>query len=243
MKKIMLVVFAVAAFGSVVTAAAFATGPEWLCNGQPITGTGNSRCLVVSENLATLTLEDMGLPGSVTCPAGTVKDEGWVGPGAEAETTSVTFGTCTAPAKAENLSGAEVTNGCENAEKVEAINLPWTSKIESKAAPNDWLVLIKHKTGAGSEPGYKIKCKVAGISKTDTCEIDGAESPLVLAENLTGNSTELPLVTIEFLKVLEVASEAAKCTTGGAENGLVFGEQLLEAISGTTQVSLEISET
>jgi hypothetical protein len=242
MKKIMLVVFAVAAFGSVVTAAAFATGPEWLCNGAAITGTGNNRCLVNSENLEAFTLEDMGLPGRVECPSGAITDEGWVGPGAADEVTSVSFTGCTAPAKAENLSSVEVTNGCENVEEVKAVNLPWTTKIEAKDAANDWLVAINKKTGAGSEPGYAIKCKVAGISKKDTCEISGAE-PLVLAENLAGNSTELPLVTIQFLKVLTVAAEAAKCSTGGLENGLAFGEQLLEALSGTTQVSLEISET
>jgi hypothetical protein len=243
MKKLTLALASVTGLAAILATAAFATGPEWLCAGQSITGAGNNRCLVDSENLGTFTLEDMGLPGRMECPAGTIKTEGWVGPGAEAEVTSITFGTCTAPAKAENLSGVEVVNGCENVEKVEAINLPWTSKIESKAAANDWLVLLKHKTGAGSEPGYRVRCKVAGIAKTDTCEKDGTETLLVLAENLLGNSIELPLVTIEFLKALEVASEAGRCTTGGAENGLEFGEGLLEALQGTTQVSLEISET
>jgi hypothetical protein len=242
MKKLTLALASVTALAAILATAAFATGPEWLCNGAAITGTGNNRCLVDTENLEVLALEDMGLPGRIECSAGTTKTEGWVGPGADGEITSVTFGTCTAPAKAENLSSVEVTNGCENMESFTALNLPWTTKIETKDAANDWLVALNKKTGAGSEPGYAIKCKVAGISKKDTCEISATE-PLVLAENLTGNSTELPLVTIEFLKVLTVASEAMKCSTGGAENGLIFGEQLAEALSGTTQVSLEISET
>jgi hypothetical protein len=217
------------------------TNLQWLCSGAAITGTGNNRCLIFSENLGVFTLEDMGLPARVECAAGTIKSEGWVGPGAEAEITSVTFGTCAAAAKAENLSGTEVTSVCENVESVSAVNLPWTAEIIAKDAADDWLVIINSKGGAGSEPGYAIKCKVAGISKKDTCEID-AMPPLVLAENLPGNGTELPLVTFESLRVLGAAGEAAKCSTGGAENGLEFGEQLLEALSGATQVSLEISE-
>jgi hypothetical protein len=140
MRKIVLAIFAVLAVGAVVAAAAFASGPEWLCNGQPITGTGNSRCLINSLNLGAFQFEDMGL-GAAECPAEGIEDEGWVGPGAEAEVTRVTFTlTCSAPAKFENLSGVQEGNACEGAPAsapvVGLIDLPWKTKITEKEGTN-----------------------------------------------------------------------------------------------------------
>jgi hypothetical protein len=242
MKRVTLLVCAALTVGAVIATTALASGPEWLCNGQAITGTGNSRCLVRSENLEPVVLEDMGL-GRVECPSEAVLGEGWVGPGAEAEITLVSFvKPCTAPAKFENLSGVEEANACESttAPTITTLHLPWKTKIVEKEGSNNWWILGESGVG-GLKPGWELTCKVAGLNKKDKCE-NGAESPLALAENLLGSATELPLVTVVANKVLLAAAEACTCSAGGVENGLIFGEGLLEAVQGTTQISLEISE-
>jgi hypothetical protein len=65
----------------------------------------------------------------------------------------------------------------------------------------------------------------------------------VLAENLLGSASELPLVTIDFNQALLAAAEAGRCSAGGTEQFLMIGEQLFEALVSGTAVSLEISET
>jgi hypothetical protein len=246
MKKLILGLFAVMALG-VFAASALAQGngnTVWLCNGKQIFGSGNSRCLTDSENEGVFILEDMLVPAKVECNAGSILDEGWVGPGSEDETTSVEFMKptieCKAPAMAELLGGTENTNGCENVEEVKAENLPWKTLVFLSG--NKFFVLVG--PGTGGEPAYKIKCMIAGVPKSDLCELLSGVTVTLPAENLEGNATELPLVTTEFLRVPKEAAEEAKCTTetGSTQDGLAFGKILLEALEGGTQVSLEMSE-
>jgi hypothetical protein len=246
MKKLMLGVFVVMATG-VFAPSALATGngnTVWLCNGKQIFGSGNSRCLVDSENEGVFVLEDMLVPAKEECNAGSILEEGWVGPGSEDEITIVEFMSptteCKAPANAELLGGTEDTNGCENIEEVKIENLPWKTLLFLSG--NAFFVLLG--PGTGGEPAYKIKCKIAGVSKSDLCELLTGVTLTLPAENLGGNATELPLVTTEFLRVPKEAAEEAKCTTetGSTQDGLAFGRILLEALEGGTQVSLEMSE-
>ncbi len=236
MKKLIVALLALSAFAAV--AASGASGLEWLCNGKALTGT--EKCLVVSENLEELRLEDMNniAPASVTCNAGSVLDEGWVGPGALDETTTVEFMNptveCKPSAKAENLKLELVTNKCEKVLFVTALNLPWKSEIVEKEGTNNWWVLL---TGKGNgEPGYLVECDVLGVPTDDKCVTLSTSPALVLAENLVEGT--LLLVSIFFNKNPLEANQAAKCSaTGTAEEGLVIGESLIENPAGEVEIS------
>jgi hypothetical protein len=248
MKKLMLGVLVVIATG-VFAASALATGngnTVWLCNGEQIFGSGNSRCLVDAENEGAFVVEDMLVPAREECNGGSILDEGWVGPGSEAEITAIEFMNpateCKAPAKAHLLGTGEPEdiNGCEDMEEVKVENLPWKGLLFLSGS----LSFILVGPGTGGEPGYKIKCKIAGISKSDLCEVLSGVGRTLEALNLTGNAIELPLVSVEFPKNFKTEEEEGKCTTetGSEQNGLSFGFVLLEALEGSTQVSLEMSE-
>src|ERR1700684_657024 len=167
MKKFSIVgaLIAIAAV-AVVAASAFADNTVWLCGGAKITGTGNNRCLTVSENLEIEFLEDRGelAASNVECAVGAVTDEGWVGPGSEDETTIVTFSqtACKKAAKALNLKKEEVTNKCGTFEKIKVVGLPWTTLIELVAGVA-WDRLLT------TTAGYAITC--TGV--TDTCTNSG----------------------------------------------------------------------
>ncbi len=237
MKKLIVALLALSAFAAV--AASGASGLEWLCNGKALTGT--EKCLVVSENLEELRLEDMNniAPASVTCKVGSVLDEGWVGPGALDETTLVEFMSpateCKPSASAENLKGEHVANKCEKVLTVVALNLPWKSEIAEKEGTNNWWVTIL--TGGNGEPGYLVECDVLGAPTDDTCLTNGVtNSVLVLAENLVEGA--LLLVSIFFNLNPLSAAQAAKCSaTGTAEEGLVIGESLIENPAGEVEIS------
>jgi len=235
MKKLLLGLLAIAALG-IVTASALAAGngnTVFLCNSAFLTLT---RCLTVSENLSTIVLEDMTELASAQCPPGAVLAEGWVGPGSEDETTSVTFGTnCSPPSKAENLSGEVLLNVCTLVVSVKAVNLPWTS-LAYLTGTKTWDTI---KPGAsGNQPGYLLECVVAGLTMKDTCTTVATHEANVELEN------EATKVLVEFPKKLLISEEErAKCTLGGAETGLVyFGNNLLEALEGGAAVALELSE-
>jgi hypothetical protein len=121
-----------------LTASALAAGngnTVWLCNSKFIT---LERCLTVSENLSTVVFEDMTELGAAQCGPGAVLGEGWVGPGSEDETTSVSFtlSKCSPPPKAENLSGELLTNICTLIVSFKMLNLPWKTVAYLKGAAN-----------------------------------------------------------------------------------------------------------
>ncbi len=249
MKKLVVALLAIASLGALVLSAGSASAAfEWLCAGEKVTGTGEERCLVLSENLETLVLEDMGVPASVSCPPEAVLNEGWVGPGAAAETTAVTFTGCVRSANAENLKNEVTGNACEagKAVTVEALNLPWSTPIEElelEAEVNMYWILIKP-GASGKAPGYEVKCTVAGLKVSDKCET-GAETALVLAFNLTEveEPEKLLLVSIFFNKKVLTETEQGTCSVGGKENGLLIGEVLLigETHNNSALLSLEIN--
>ncbi len=248
MKRLVVVLLAVASLGALALSAGSASAAfEWLCAGEKVTGTGEERCLVLSENLETLVLEDMGVPASISCPPEAVLDEGWVGPGAAGEITQVAFTGCVRSATAENLKEEAVGNACEAGKAVElkALNLPWSTPIEEleeEAGVNMYWILLKP-GASGKSPAYSVGCTVAGLKVTDNCE-SGAETILVLAFNLTEEETgKLLLVSIIFNKKLLTASEAGTCSVGGKENALLVGEVLFigEKHDNSALLSLEIN--
>jgi hypothetical protein len=121
---------------------------------------------------------------------------------------------------------------------------PWATLVEEGelSSTNKAWDLLKE-LGSHGLPGYLIKCEIAGGTKqNDECLINASHTPLTELLNLAGNATELPLVSAIFPETLLEKAELAKCSVGGAESGLVLGEDLQEALVGGTQVSLELSE-
>lgn len=239
MKKFSIVgaLVAIAAIALVATSA-FADNTVWLCGEAKITGTGNNRCLTDSENLEVTFFEDRGavVASRVECAVGSVTDEGWVGPGSEDETTLVTVvsTSCKNAAKALNLKEEEVTNKCATFEKIKVVGLPWKTLIELVGGVA-WDKLLT------TTAGYAITC--TGV--TDTCT--NANEASVRLTNLALEGAEFPLVDATFpLKATETrkgdSSEYAKCSLGGAEEGVVRGEILLAALTaaGASQ-TLEFS--
>jgi len=236
MKKLIVALLAVLSLGALAASAFAGNGNTvYLCNGKQIYGTGNNRCLVDSENEGVLQLEDteavLGAPAGVECKAGEVFDEGWVGPGSEDEVTTVTF-----VAPKTNCTG---THDCTTFDEVKALDLPWATLLF--LAGTESFVLISPTTNG--EPGYLVECTVLGVTKDDVCKTTTGETASVPVVNLLGIQTELPLLTATFLEVPHFsATELAECSLSKALTGLVFGAELLEALEGGVQVSLEISE-
>lgn len=237
--------FAVLAVATSSSASAF----EYLCAGQAILTAGN--CLTRSINLTPITLEDMSLDAGVYCLSENVTDEDEIISPTVDLTTKVTFAeegkepACLPLAKALSLENKEVANACTKAEKVEALNLPWETKIEEESSTGDWWILIVTTNAA-----YLTECESALGLVDDTCESTKEHTPLVLAENLSEEETiegaKLLLLSIVFSETLLEAKEAGKCSLGGAESALVVGEVLywgkIKESTGTElPASLEIS--
>jgi hypothetical protein len=240
MKKLLMGIIGVFAFG-VLAASAFAGNGNtvWLCNGQFITGTGNSRCLILSENLTVLKLGDMNESAEVECPVGSVLNEGWVGPGSEDETTKVEFmQSCPPTAKALNLAGAEVANVCGGTPTAEPVDLPWKTLVYLEGSTTrDILSGTTH-----GEPGYIVHCTVAGLKIADECKTEAASPAHIRLELLAAEGSEPELVDVAFEETLK-QTEWATCSLGGKESGLVEGEVLLAAVnSGGTLIPLDFSE-
>jgi len=245
MKKLIVGLLAVLPFAvfAVLTSSASAA-PEWLCGGQAILTSGN--CVVSTENLGVLLLEDRGVHSGMECTVGAVAGAGSITTSTKGSTTSVTFGAgCTAPATALNLKEEAETNACEKVESIVAENLPWTSTI-SEEESGLWWILVESST-AGKGPAYKTTCqasKIKGIA--DLCESESTHTPLVLGENLaeeeTVESVKILLFSIFFVNPpLEGEPEWATCSLGGAHQGIVEGENLLTALIASKPASLEIS--
>src|ERR1700678_575652 len=230
MRKVLIGLLAVVPIAMLAFAATSASAFEWLCGGQAILTSGN--CKVLSVNLSTFILNDRGVPATVECPAESITDEGSITGATTATTTSVSFligGTtgCLAAATALNLKEEAKTNGCEEIEKLTILNLPWTNTI-SEEESGLWWILVS------SKPGYLTTCKAAGLKGiADECVSEESHTPLVLGENLTETETiegvaGILLFDIFFVNPpLEGEAEFAKCSIGGAKQGVVEGEQLL----------------
>jgi hypothetical protein len=241
MKKFAMMgaLFGVLAMALSAIGATSASAAEWLCEGKTIA----TACKVVTENLEALVLEDMGVPSGVECAAGSVTGAGTVGPGVADETTAVTFiaASCKPTAKAENLKGESVANACESvASAPAALDLPWKTEGVSEAAGAEKWDLISEK-GTGGQPGYLVECKTKLGTVDDVCKTkEAATSALIELKNLAAEGAEPALVTGVFLKNPLEAKQAAKCSVGGEEDGLVIGEVLFAALNASSAlISLE----
>ncbi len=97
-----------------------------------------------------------------------------------------------------------------------ALNLPWTTEIS--LATGAFRDLITG--GTGGEPGYEVTCfgifHDACLGKTST--------------GLENMSTETPADVLSIFSA--TLSEAGNCNLGGAGEGLVVGEVLVQALEG-----------
>jgi hypothetical protein len=96
--------------------------------------------------------------------------------------------------------------------------------------------LTKDKVAARKgQPGFKLVCLVAGLKVSDECKTtEGHEARVELKDS---TEEEVPVnVLALYSATLEKESEAATCSVGGAESGLVVGEL---AIFGPVQVGEE----
>ncbi len=223
-----------------------ASAAEWLCNGK---APAAKACETLSVNLEVLLLTDMSAGSGAECPVGSVTDKGFAGPKAEDETTKVEFkaGACTAPKEVENLEGKLVANACKKVIVVAPDNLPWhTELITVKPAVQgfeQWDI-IKGTGVQGGEPGYLVECEIApGINVDDLCEGVAGNPAHVAIENLKADEEAPKLALVDALFTKETfqanQNEWGKCSVGGANSALVFGEILFEAFEGGKAVSLE----
>jgi hypothetical protein len=229
-----------------VAASAFASGGDdvFLCGGQPIGGRRYVRvppCGLVFENLEEWRYQDRGATLSIECAVGTEVGGGEVGPGSESEVTKVEFvepkTNCTPSAKALNLKEEEVTNGCESALGVEAVDLPWLVLALQEGGES----VASVESGGNGEPGYTFKCLVAGLTETDTCKSAEKHGGVVPLKALRGGLAELPLLNLIWGRPRK-SEEEATCTRGGAESGLLTLELLFAAKIGGIPTSLELGE-
>src|SRR6202795_2477592 len=167
--KVVGLLFALLIVGAtslVAVAAASAETAEWLC----ANALAAKECLILSENLTVMQFQDRNSESAVECAVGSILNEGWAGPGAEDEITSIVFHEptkeCKASAKALNLAEVEVINKCKKFESIGAIHVPWKTDLELISGVA-WDTLLP---GSGTlQPGYEIMCETIVGLITDTC--------------------------------------------------------------------------
>ncbi len=179
-----------ASAGTLHTAEGLSLG--WMRNGSQITEKSPA------TYYGTITLSDQ-LPslGSVSVKCEDT-GKGAVGAGANGEMTSWTMSNCTS------------LKGCEaNTASIEAVNLPWhTELVTVEGALND--------TFKTTENGFRLKCKDAGTSVTDTC-------PVVPHARITNSERD---VTAKFNR------EKFTCIGGKSGTGELEGSQTIELSTG-----------
>jgi hypothetical protein len=120
----------------------------------------------------------------------------------------------------ENCRGVKACEK-EGIEEVKGVHLPWNIELEGNAT--------KIANSGAGEPGWEVKCKVAGIPLTDTCESESKEyEEAVFLNEVIGGA----------LSIRSVAGtlHPEKCTQGGAESGEDQNSDLFEVPSGAVSV-------
>jgi hypothetical protein len=198
------------------------SGTKWEdkgCSKASGTGKWEWKELTTTEKTissGTLTLQDTKVPivGTVEVICGGT-DEGAIGPGKFDRVTVITPVNCKAG------------KNCEEVKKVEARNLPWQTELfETESTVRD---AIKEGEAGAKEPGWKVECKVLGVTKADEC-ISNKQSVSV--------STDFFFIGFSVLLSFLKNSGKAKCEVGGAESGVVEG---FDAVSSSEGWSIRAS--
>ena len=173
----------------------------------------------------TLSFHDTGAKSAVTCFMNGSRGEGRIGPNGEDEITVATYENAK-----ENCRGTE---GCETngVEEVSTINLPW--KLELAEGP-EGKVLATVKAAVG-KVGLKVKCKVLGVSVTDTCE---EEEGFPEKAELINERTKGPGGGEELLTRARFEGVGhGKCSVGGANAAKTSGLGALLLPGGALSVT------
>lgn len=103
---------------------------------------------------------------------------------------------------------------CEKIEGIEARNTPWQTEIYE----TEGKVLGVLTGTTGSEPGWKVTCRVLGVTDEDECvTVAGEPETLSLENKASGGETPLlVLATFEHAR-------KAKCSLKGEKSGEVTG--------------------
>jgi hypothetical protein len=171
---------------------------------KEVTGTNSVKLLNVAGGK--LKLEDMKAETEIEC---TGEGQGTVGSGNKDVISSLTASSCSFVKAGKCESSKPVT--------ANAVDLPWSTE----------LILVSGATwdsikadGAG-EPGWNVECTVLGIFKiSDECKGEAKTKMTNLANGKIESAFE------------GEASGKAKCSVGGAEQGLVSGAGIIEAEGG-----------
>jgi hypothetical protein len=218
-KKIQILWFtllAVFAFGAFAAASAFAEElPQWLVNGAAI-ALGeqiNADILPGPAGKERLLIEDMNASTKPDLLCEVVNSLMWLLSNGEGEVVS---GECPAPV---------VDAGTCGSPKVKPVNLPWRTELLEPGVNVYVLHILKIAAG---NPGWEAECTVLGVKITDVCT---AADRLVALFPLADG-----LVEGEFKEELEEPAEAANCTIGGAQQGLVAGVGLIHALNNAGEL-------
>jgi hypothetical protein len=104
--------------------------------------------------------------------------------------------------------------------EVKAVNLPWTTELVTGTNGEPLTKLVG--AGSGKEPGWKLKCKVAGLSEEDVCESGAGEAEEV--ELSFGSVTKNPVGESELLvKGRFQTARKGTCTQSKEKTGEVTG--------------------
>jgi hypothetical protein len=206
--RALLALLSIGAIAGASSALALTSG--WLVDGSLTESTK-----VLSEG--TVLLEDMGIPAAFECPG---EGTGSVGPGTEAQITTVTF----------NLAGCKLdpgTNGCTAIDNVAAVNLPWLTELTlGKNAAGEEVFLDLILNGGKGTPGYLVECVTALGLINDVCTNELGSADI-------DNTTEGDVLALLPENVV-ATSEQGNCSIGGNEKALLVGTTLVYSPEGLT---------
>jgi len=175
-------------------------------------GVPSGTSITVKLLAITLTLRDTGVGIGVICFSKGSEGEGVIKSGGEGEIRVARI------AKPEE--NCRSLAGCEagTITKVEGVNLPWKQELietESKSVG-----VIRAGSG-GKPPGYAVRCSVAKLAATDTCEEESGHPESV---ELVNAVTTNPIGVEELLVKSRFETRGhAKCTLGGANASEITG--------------------
>jgi hypothetical protein len=117
-----------------------------------------------------------------------------------------------------SMAKCESTSGCENEQKVEALNLPWHTQLASVGG----VIRNEFESGGTGSPAFKFSCKTLGFTMTsETTTVPGQ-----IVKNLKGSVEEY--FPNELINCSEGATD--RCSLFGTfENPTVVGGGELQA--------------
>ncbi len=199
-----LVLAAIAAIALLGVAPALASARvHWRLNGVPLNPLNEA---TATKGKGTLKVTDTNFPiikGSVGVECEDAI-EGNAAGATNGEATKWTMSKCV----------STTSKGCESGGiEMQAVNLPWSAELVAAGSSVDEKLV----SGGKGTPGFKVKCKIFGISNEDVC---------------TGSLTQSTTNVTSGVSATFTASEKLNCTDGGTGSGVVEGSNSIEATGG-----------